>query len=115
MTISDKMIKRFEQYTFTMNVNTGLDVGAKPHHVIPEDEVRSHLQQAVNAAWTRFDRDDESTWPISISIQYVNQNMSKMYWSEADAKYGEIDVWSGVTHYADPQDLIYVKNSEVKK
>lgn len=75
-------------------------------HVISSEEA---AQAVVNAAWTRFDKDDESTWPDeSAEFMLVLCNNDVVYAGDwrRDGKWW----WDGhsanpITHWANPDDL----------
>lgn len=76
-----------------------------------DSEAKSCAQAVVNAAWTKFDLEDEKTWPKHEGLsfvmckQFVNPHIATFhlgFWRCLDYKSSpEITV----TEYADPQNL----------
>ncbi len=81
-------------------------------------DVKEYAQAVVNAAWTKFDPDDESTWPecgkgrncrltpngdawMVLGVD-VRSPFLQMAWNGPD-NWRSLDI----THYADPQNLMF--------
>lgn len=92
MTVNDKMVKE---------VGKLLTIAASG--MVDLDEDAYTAQAVIDAAWTKFDPDDESTWP-KVWGSYVciyGGKVKMIYWKTVDET--NKTIWSKVTHYADPQ------------
>ena len=96
MPVSDKMVHEY-------NEAWEEEEGGVFEHRTPEDAT----QAVVNAAWNKFDPEDESTWPYPLDTL-----LGAFFWCEdedGDIDYMEYDIYQWKRYktirYADPQDL----------
>lgn len=70
---------------------------------------KSVAQAVINAAWRRFDPEDESTWPsevreyLTVKYDRTKNPIHRQWWP--DGGYGA-DYWGSITHYAHPARLM---------
>lgn len=83
-------------------------------------DYREIIQEAVNAAWTDFN--PEKISEIELDKPYLIMHQYGISDARLEDWYGDISwhndegiEFADVTHYANPNDLLYVQNSEVKK
>jgi len=120
MPVSKKMIEAIWRSRDTTN-----------KHLCVLEKDTALLQAAVNAAWTKFDQDDESTWPKNIDpsdvfewlvLQRDNTGEPSLSFASFYNHNFYIEIYahngndpyqiSGVTHYANPNDLLHVPTQE---
>lgn len=77
-------------------------------HKYPYNFITSNVaQEVVNAAWHKFHPDDESTWPTEDKKYLVmHPKWDDLQW-QANSSLSRDVFWKAVTHYADPQDLMF--------
>lgn len=66
------------------------------------------VQAVVNAAWNKFDPEDKSTWPDGERYHYICLHRN----GRVIGKAWQIDKWDFITHWADPNDLLFVQGRE---
>jgi len=69
-------------------------------------------QAVINAAWTRFDPDDQSTWPTA------DMDNEETYVVHNEGSGIDVMIWIGpawwkdILYYASPDDLLYVRSEK---
>lgn len=92
MAVSDKMVK------------SGCDAF---NDLLTEDDYACPIQAIINAGWTDFDPDDESTWPKTNNDNWlVEQKNRCIDYVEWDDDYAP-EEWENVIRYADLEHFRY--------
>ena len=103
MTVSDKMIEMSEEEYLEHNEDGNSPWSQKMR-------TREQVAQAVvNAAWHKFDSEDESTWPKTKFAPSGHPWLCNRPFEPVLLFFQKKNVhgWKTITSYADPQDLMY--------